>query len=224
MNASKVTENIYQLSVNIEDILFEGLWEMPNGASVNSYIIKGEKTAIVDGVCGWDGVPESLFKLLDDLKIDPKSIEYVIINHMEPDHSGWLEEFRQITRDFKVVCSQKSADLLEAFFDHKENIMVVKDDDELDLGNGHILKFKEIPNVHWPDTIATFDTKTGTLFSCDAFGSFGIVGDKNYDDLLSEEELQFFEKEAVRYYSNIVAAFSQPVLKAIEVSNSNCNR
>ena len=95
MNATKVTDNVYQLSVNVENILFEGLWEIPNGIAMNSYIIKGEKTAIVDGVCGWDGVPESLFKLLDQLEIDPKSIEYVIINHMEPDHSGWLEDFKR---------------------------------------------------------------------------------------------------------------------------------
>ena len=207
MNVTKVTDNTFKLSVNVENILFEGLWEMPNGVLVNSYIIKGEKTAIVDGVCGWDGVPESLFKLLDELEIDPKSIEYVIINHMEPDHSGWLEDFKKISTDFKVVCSQRAADLLEAFLDHKENIIVVKDMDTIDLGDGHLLQFREIPNVHWPDTIATFDTRTGTLFSCDAFGSFGIVTEDGYDDKLTEDQLAFYEKEAVRYYSNIVAAF-----------------
>ncbi|NLY85687.1 MAG: FprA family A-type flavoprotein [Tissierellia bacterium] len=216
MNVTKVTDNIYQLSVNVENILFEGLWEMPNGVSLNSYIIKGEKTAIIDGVCGWDGVPESLFKLLDELEIDPKSIEYLIINHMEPDHSGWIEDFKKITSDFKIVCTEKAKDLVDAFFDHSEDIIVVKDEDTLDLGKGHVLKFVEIPNVHWPETMATFDTKTGTLFSCDAFGSFGTVKDNNYDDLLTAEEIEFYEKEAVRYYSNIVAAFSLPVRKAIE--------
>lgn len=216
MNVSKVTEDIYQLSVNVEDILFEGLWEIPNGVGMNSYIIKGEKTAIVDGVCGWDGVPESLFKLLDELKIDPKSIEYLIINHMEPDHSGWIEDFKKIHSDFKVVCTQRSADLLEAFYDHTENIIIAKDDFTLDLGKGHVLQFVEIPNVHWPDTMVTFDTLTGTLFSCDAFGSFGKVDKDNYDDMLTQEEIDFFENEAVRYYSNIVAAFSIPVKKAIE--------
>ncbi|MBU5426096.1 FprA family A-type flavoprotein [Tissierella pigra] len=216
MNVTKVTEDIYQLSVNVENILFEGLWEIPNGVSVNSYIIKGEKTAIVDGVCGWDGVPESLFKLLGKLEIDPKSIEYLIINHMEPDHSGWIEDFKKINNDFKIVCSQKSAELLDAFYNHKENITIVKDNDTLDLGKGHVLKFAEIPNVHWPDTIVTFDTLTGTLFSCDAFGSFGKVTDSNYDDLLKQEEIEFYEREAVRYYSNIVGAFSMPTKKAIE--------
>lgn len=216
MNVTKVIDDTYLLSVNVENILFEGLWEMPNGVSVNSYIIKGEKTAIVDGVCGWDGVPESLFALLDKLDIDPQSIEYLIINHMEPDHSGWIEDFKKIKSDFKVVCSKKSAELLEAFYGHEENITVVKDNDTLDLGNGHILKFVEIPNVHWPDTIATFDTLTGTLFSCDAFGSFGTVTSSSYDDMLTDDEIDFYENEAVRYYANIVAAFSTPVKKAIE--------
>lgn len=216
MNVTQVAEDIYQLSVNVENILFEGLWEMPNGVSINSYIIRGEKTAIVDGVCGWDGVPENLFALLDKLNIPLESIEYLIINHMEPDHSGWIEAFRKIKPDFKVICSKKSAELLNAFFGLTDNVTCVKDDYSLDLGNNHILKFVEIPNVHWPDTIATFDTFTGTLFSCDAFGSFGKVTDSNYDDLLSQEEIEFYEREAVRYYSNIVAAFSIPVKKAIE--------
>lgn len=220
MNVSEVTQDIYKLSVNIDDILFEGLWKIPNGVAMNSYIVKGEKTAIIDGVGGWDGVPESLFGLLDELQIDPKSIEYLIINHMEPDHSGWIEAFKEINSDFKIVCSQKSADLLKAFYNHTENILIADDDFTLDLGKGHVLKFAEIPNVHWPDTIAAFDTLTGTLFACDAFGSFGKVDERGYDDMLTQEEIDFFEGEAVRYYANIVAAFSLPVQKAIEKCSS----
>lgn len=220
MHVTTVADGVFQLSVNVENILFEGLWEIPNGVSLNSYIIKGEKTAIVDGVCGWDGVPESLFTLLGQLDIEPESIEYLIINHMEPDHSGWIEDFKKINSDFKVICTDKSADLLEGFFGHSENITCVKDDDTLDLGKGHLLTFKTIPNVHWPDTMVTFDTYTGTLFTCDAFGSFGTVTDKNYDDRLTEEEIVFYEKEAVRYYANIVASFSLPVKKAIEKCGS----
>ncbi|TCK98287.1 flavorubredoxin [Natranaerovirga hydrolytica] len=216
MNVTTVADGVYQLSVNIENILFEGLWEIPNGVSLNSYIIKGEKTAIVDGVCDWDGVPETLFALLDKLEIDPKSIEYLIINHMEPDHSGWIEDFKKIHSDFKIICTGKAAELLEGFYDHTENITIVKDDDILDLGNGHVLTFKEIPNVHWPDTMVTLDQKTGTLFSCDAFGGFGSVTSSNYDDALTQDEIDFYEKEAVRYYANIVGAFSMPVEKAIQ--------
>lgn len=215
MNTSKVCEGVYQLSINLEDMLFEGLWEIPNGVSMNSYIVKGEKTAIIDGVCGWDGVPEDFFGLLKDLDIELESIEYVIINHMEPDHTGWISDLRKIHKDFKIVCSKKAVPMLEAFFNHTENIIEVKDGDTLDLG-GRLLGFTEIPNVHWPETMATFDYETGTLFSCDAFGSYGRVDQGNYDDLLSEETLQWYEEEAVRYYANIVASFSMFVDKAIK--------
>lgn len=214
MHVSQVTDGVYQLSINIENMLFEGLWEVPNGVSMNSYIVKGEKTAIIDGVCGWDGVPEHFFDLLKELDIQPESIEYVILNHMEPDHTGWIEDLRKIHKDFQVICTKKGAPLLEAFFNHTENIRIVGDGDTLDLG-GHVLEFAEIPNVHWPDTMATFDHTTGTLFSCDAFGSYGRVDHGNYDDLLSEEDLKWYEEEAVRYYANIVAAFSMFVEKAI---------
>ena len=216
MKVRKFAEDTHLLTVNLEDVLFEGLWEIPNGVSLNSYIVKGEKTAIIDGVGDWDGYPESLYSLLDELDIDPKSIEYLIINHMEPDHSGWIQDFMKINPDVKLVCGDKSAALLDAFFGIKDNLIIVEDGKTLDLGNGHVLEFYQIPNVHWPDTIATFDTKTGTLFSCDAFGSFGRLNEEHFDDELSEEQIDFYESEAVRYYSNIVAAFSHPVKKAIE--------
>jgi anaerobic nitric oxide reductase flavorubredoxin len=220
MNATRVTKDTWLLSVNVENILFEGLWEIPNGVALNSYIIKGQKTAIIDGVCGWEGVPGQLYKLLDDLKIDPQSIEYLVINHMEPDHSGWIEDFKQIKSDFKVVCSSQSAELLKHFYRHTENVICVGDNDILDLGNGHVLHFYEIPNVHWPDTMVTFDSMTGTLFSCDAFGSFGKADQSSYDDMLSDKQLAFIERETIRYYANIVAAFSAPVKKAIEKCGS----
>lgn len=216
MNVSTVVEDIFQLSINVENILFEGLWEIPNGVSLNSYIIKGEKTAIVDGVCGWDGAPESLFALMEELHIAPESIEYLIVNHMEPDHSGWIEAFKKIHSDFKVVCSKKAKELLESFYNHTDNIICVQDGDTLDLGNGHILSFTETPNVHWPDTMVTFDTLSGTLFTCDAFGTFGTVTGSNYDDMLGEEDIAFYENEAVRYYSNILASLTVQVKQAIE--------
>jgi flavorubredoxin len=92
----------------------------------------------------------------------------------------------------------------------------VKTGDGIDLGNGKELVFAEIPNVHWPETMATFERSTGTLFSCDAFGSFGAIGDSPYDDQLDEGQLEFYEEETLRYYANIVARFSQPVLNALK--------
>ena len=217
MKASEVTPGIFCFTVNIRDILFEGVWPIPQGTNMNSYLVKGDKVALIDGVCGWDGVPENLLGQLTQLGVRVEDIDYVVINHMEPDHSGWLDQFKKLRPNFTIVTSAKAVPLLEAFYSLKDQaVKVVGDGDTLDLGQGHVLAFAEIPNVHWPETMATFDTKTGTLMPCDAFGSFGTVEGTAYDDELTPEQIKFFEKEAVRYYSNIVAAFSQPTGKAIE--------
>lgn len=212
---TKIANDTHQLTMNVENIIFEGIWEIPNGVSLNSYIIQGEKAAIIDGVCGWDGVPESLLQLLSDLEIDPSLVEYLIVNHTEPDHSGWIETFKKINPKVKIICSKKAGELLTAFYGEMDNITIVKDNDTLDLGKGHVLQFVEIPNVHWPDTMATLDTLTGTLFSCDAFGSFGSIQSSIYADELSADEYQAYEAETVRYYSNILATFSMQVKKAV---------
>lgn len=214
MNIKKIADDIYQLKVNVENILFEGLWEMPKGVSLNSYIIKGEKTALIDGVCGWDGVPESLIEMLNEMEIAVESIEYLVINHTEPDHSGWIEDLKKVNSNFKIVCSKKAKDLLAAFYGHTDNIICIEDIENLDLGNGHVLTFTSTPNVHWPDTIITMDHKSGVAFTCDMYGSFGITEGKTFDDELSEEEHIEFEKETIRYYSNIMGAFSPQVEKA----------
>ena len=220
MRISTVTDGIYRLSANVENVLFEGLWRMPNGIAMNSYVVKGEKTAIVDGVCGWDGVPETLFKQLDKINVASESIDYVIVNHMEPDHSGWIEDLKKIRSNFTVVTGKRAVPLMEAFFDITNDIMVVGDGDTLDLGDGRVLAFMEIPNVHWPETIATFDTKSGTVMPCDAFGSFGTLDKSVYDDECTEEQLVFYEKQAIRYYANIVAAYSISVVNAIKKAST----
>ena len=215
MYKTKVTENTYQASKNLEGILFEGIWDIPNGTSVNSFIVKGDKTAIIDGF--WD--PETitdLLEYLEELEIKPTDVDYLIVNHMEPDHSGWISAYKEVNPDVKIIANEKSKDLLEAFYGIEENIVVVEEGDKIDLGQGHELEVVFIPNVHWPDTMAMFDHKTGTIFSCDAFGSFGSVPEENYDDKLTEEQIEFYEEQAVKYYSNIVASFSNPVKKAIE--------
>ncbi len=214
MKITEIAKDTFQLSVNVDNILFEGLWEIPNGVSLNSYIIRGDKTAIVDGVCGWDGVPESLLQLLSQLEVEVSSVEYLVVNHTEPDHSGWIEAFRKINPDATIICSKKAKELLNGFFGEVDNITVVKEGDSLDLGKGHVLQFADIPNVHWPDTIATFDTLTGVLYSCDAYGSFGMT-DATFAEELTEEELNNYEHDTIRYYSNIVATFSAQVKRAV---------
>jgi flavorubredoxin len=200
----------------VEDILFESIWPVPNGVAMNSYIVKGRKAAIVDGVCDWDGVPETLYAQLDEMKLDIKDIDYVIMNHLEPDHSGWFDSFLKLRSDVTVITSEKGAELVKHFYGYDGDVRAVKHGDTLDLGEGRVLLFAEIPNVHWPETIATYDTKSKTLLPCDAFGSFGSVGEKMYDDQLDEKDFAFYEQEAERYYANIVGPFSLFVQRAID--------
>ncbi len=119
MKPIEMSSGIYQLSVDVQDILFEGMWDIPRGVTVNSYIVKGEKTAIIDGVCGWDGTPESLLKMLEEMAINPKDIDYLVVSHMEPDHSGWIGELKKLTNDFQIVCTKKAAALMDLFTNMK---------------------------------------------------------------------------------------------------------
>ncbi|MBN1837180.1 MAG: FprA family A-type flavoprotein [Spirochaetales bacterium] len=217
MNATTVTDGIFRLSANAgSEILFESMWPLPHGVSMNSYIVKGDRCAIIDGVCGWDGVPETLLGQLEALGIRPQDIDYVVLNHLEPDHTGWLEAFRRLREDFTLVASPKGLELARALYGIEGKARAVAAGDRLDLGGGRELEFVEIPNVHWPETIATYEHSSGTLFPCDAFGSFGSIGEAPYDDQLDFGQLEFYEGEALRYYANILATFSGPVGKAIE--------
>lgn len=217
MEKIKIADGIHLLTMNVEDILFEGVWKLANGVTLNSYIVKGEKTAIIDGVIGWDGVPETLYKNLADIDVDPKDIDYLIVNHMEPDHSGWIENFEKIKNDFTIVCTEKAAKLVTSFYGN-ERLKIVKEGDTLDLGNGKVLSFHPVPNVHWPDTMYTYESSSKTLFCCDMYGSFGKMGKHHFDDEMTDEEVEFFENEGIRYYSNVMTTFTPMLRKAIEKS------
>jgi flavorubredoxin len=217
MRASEVADGIYRLCANIgSEVLFEGIWPLPKGASMNSYLVKGKDVAIIDGVGDWDGVPETLYAQLDQLGVKAEDIRYVIINHTEPDHTGWLRSFSSMNHDFEVLATARGVELAKAFFGLDVAFRAVKSGDSVDLGNGKRLVFEEIPNVHWPDTMATFETSTGTLLCCDAFGTFGAIGEAFCDDQLDAAQLEIFEREALRYYANIVGRFSQQVINAID--------
>mgnify|MGYP006279175537 CR=1 FL=1 len=218
MKKIEIAEGIHMLSMNVEDMLFEGIWEIANGVTLNSYIVKGEKTAIIDGVIGWDGVPETLYKNLGEINVDPKEIDYVIVNHMEPDHSGWIENFKKVNDDFTIICTDKAAKLVTSFYGEEQKIEVVKEGDTIDLGKGKKLSFYPVPNVHWPDTMYTYESDTKTLFSCDMYGAFGKMEGHHFDDEMTDEEVEFFENEGIRYFSNVMGTFSPMVKKAIKKS------
>ncbi len=220
MNKRKIEDGIYMLSLNVEDMLFESMWVLPHGVTLNSYIIKGKDIAIVDGVIGWDGVPETLYENLGELDIDPTDIKYLIVNHVEPDHSGWINNFRKIKKDFTIVTTERGAAVIKAFYGDEMKIMVVKEGDSLDLGGGKVLNFYPVPNVHWPETMVTFETSSKALFTCDLYGSFGTIGKHcSYEEMPEEEQL-IFQTEGIRYFTNVMMTFNSMLKKAIDKTKS----
>ncbi|MEM5947638.1 FprA family A-type flavoprotein [Spirochaetia bacterium 38H-sp] len=217
MNAKQLSPGIWHLAANIsKDNLFEGLWPIPHGVSLNSYIVEGADIALIDLVREWEDAPKQLETQLKELGLEFNRIKYLILNHLEPDHTGWLANFKKRNPHIEIVTTKKGADLVREFYFIEDNIRVVKTGDKIDLGDGKTLEFYEVPNVHWPETMVTYEPASGTLFSCDAFGSYGSLTEKSCDCELSEKEHEFYEFESLRYYANIVASFSTFVERAIK--------
>ncbi len=217
MKVHPVTDRIYALHADIRsDDLFEGIWPIPYGVSLNSYLIKGEKTALIDLVRDWVGAPIEIKNQLASIGVNLEDIDYLILNHLEPDHTGWLAEFLEINKKVQVLATAKGIDLVKSFYFEHERVHAVKNGETLDLGAGQVLQFFETPNVHWPETMMTWAAEGGVLFSCDGFGAFGALGDRVFDDEISPDEHEFFEAESLRYYANIVASFGIFVKRAIE--------
>jgi anaerobic nitric oxide reductase flavorubredoxin len=155
---------------------------------------------------------DEYFAQIDEIT-DVSKIDYVIINHMEPDHSGLLRTLRRISPDVTLIGTAKTKKMLDDFFSIRTNVEVVSDGDTLSLGK-RTLKFFVTPFLHWPETMMTYEPSDRILFSCDAFGGYGAIQSAIFDDKC--ENPDFYEKEALRYYVNIVANYSTRVLSAIE--------
>jgi flavorubredoxin len=209
----EITKDIYWNGLNDRTSdLFEGIWPISKtGVSYNSYIVVDEKVALIDLVKGIK--TDDFLSQIEEI-VDPKSVNYVIINHMEPDHTGMIKTMQKIAPNAVFVGSEKTKQMLEDFYQLTPNFIVVKTGDTINLGN-HVLEFFDIPWVHWPETIATYEQSSKILFSCDAFGGFGALGGSIFDD--EYEDLDFYKEEALRYYANIIAKFSRFTLKAIEI-------
>ncbi len=206
-----VTPDVFWIGMNDrETSLFEGLWPLPRGVCYNSYLIRDEKVAVVDTVkhCGPEIYLDKIRRLLAE---GDRCIDYLIINHMEPDHSGSIRLLRDIFPGLQIIGNRQTARFLQDFYGITENIRVIKDGDSLDLGR-HKLTFHMTPMVHWPETMMTYDTVDKILFSGDAFGGFGALTGGLFDD---EVDVDFFEGEILRYFSNIVGKYSPMVQKAI---------
>ncbi|WP_414586898.1 diflavin flavoprotein [Scytonema sp. PCC 10023] len=180
---------------------------LQNGTTYNSFLIRGEQTALVD-------TSHEKFRqlFLDTLKglINPAEINYLIISHTEPDHSGLVKDVLQLAPDVTVVGSKVAIQFLENLVHTPFKRQIVKNGDRLDLGNGHELEFVIAPNLHWPDTIFSFDHKTQTLFTCDAFGMH-YCSDSTFD-----EDLKTIEADFEYYYECLMAPNARSVLSALK--------
>lgn len=214
MNPVELKEGIYWIGVNDQTTdLFEGLWPIrKEGVSYNSYLVLDEKKAVVDLIKPIK-TEEYLIGLESVLPLS--DIDYIVLNHLEPDHAGLMGTFSRLAPRAKFICSAKAAEMIPPFlkvFDARR-LQVVKDGEVISLGAKQ-LQFFYTPFVHWPETIMTYEKQSKILFSCDAFGGYGAIRGKIFDDEV--EELAFYEKESLRYYVNVVANYSQRVLAAIE--------
>ncbi len=194
-----ITDSVYYVGVDDKTLdLFEGQYVIPNGVSYNSYVITDEKTAIMDMVD--QKAAKEWFANLDAVLGD-KQPDYLIISHIEPDHSANLSEVLTKYPDIKLVSNAKLFGMLPNFFEVpvEDRCVVVKEGDTLELGN-HTLQFVMAPMVHWPEVMVTYEVADKILFSADGFGKFGALD--------AEED---WACEARRYYFNIVGKYGMPV-------------
>ncbi|WP_298061458.1 FprA family A-type flavoprotein [uncultured Rikenella sp.] len=209
----KVTDRIYWLGVNDRrKELFENLWPLPDGVNYNSYLITDEKTALLDTIemgTGGDYVGWIEHLLGEQGRTD---LDYLIINHMEPDHSGEIGEIVRRWPNVRIVGNGKTFKILEGYYGITENLVEVNDGETLDLGH-HKLQFVMTPWVHWPETMMSYDTTEQILFSGDAFGTFGTLDGAVFDDEIPNFDEKYLS-EMRRYYSNIVGKYSNMVQKA----------
>ena len=212
MPAIEIRPGIHWIGVNDRTTdLFEGLWPITHeGVSYNAYIVDGEQKALIDLAKGF-----KTDEFLDQVAevTDPATLDYVVINHVEPDHTGILRTLRRIAPGATILGTPKTQDMLAAFFQITDDVRTVEDGETLSLGS-HSLRFISTPLVHWPETMMTYETTWRVLFSCDGFGGYGALRGAIFDDQYAD--LAFYEQEALRYFVNIVAMYSRPVLRAID--------
>ena len=209
MKAREIEDNIFYTGVNDRrKDLFENLWPLPAGVSYNSYLITDQKTALFDTV---DVCYSDIFLRKVASTLDGRPLDYVIVNHMEPDHSGSIRLLRQMYPNVQIVGNNKTFGMLAGFYGLTDGLHEVKEGSQLPLGN-RTLSFHMAPMVHWPEVMFTYDPLSGALFSADAFGTFGALDGGIMDD---EVNVDIFMEEMIRYYANIVGKYGNPVQRAI---------
>lgn len=206
---NQVSDKIFHIGVNDRSkALFENLWPLPNGVAYNCYLINDQKSALIDTV--ENGSDLDFIKRIED-SLDGKELDYLIINHMEPDHSGAIKDVVRRWKDVQIIGNKQTFKILSGYMSDCANLVEITDGEELSLGELN-LKFVLTPWVHWPETMMTYETTTATLFSADAFGSFGTLDGGVFDD---EVRVDYYIDDMRRYYSNIVGKYSGMVQKAL---------
>lgn len=194
--------------------LFEAVYTVPRGVSYNSYMILDEKTALIDTV---DRSVTDVFLENIEHTLDGRALDYLIVQHMEPDHSATLMDVLARHPECTVVCNKKILDMIKAFKKAEVKAHLVADGDVLELGR-HRLTFVSAPMVHWPEVMVTFDLTDGTLFSADAFGSFGALNGRIFADEVDFE--RDYLDEARRYYCNIVGKYGVQVKSLLDKTSA----
>lgn len=207
----KLSDKLFYVGVNDDEkSLFEGLWPLPYGVSYNSYVVADEKVALIDTV--EQGFEEEFLSNVADA-IGDRNVDYLVVNHMEPDHSSLTAYMLERYPDMKIVANVKTVPMLKGYYGVSEDrMLVVGEGDTLDLGVSS-LRFFMTPMVHWPETMVTWYEAEGTLFSGDAFGTFGAVDESVVDQ---EDTFEEYRDEMIRYYSNIVGKYGTPVQTALK--------
>ncbi len=204
----KITDDLIWVGGNDRRLsMFEGVYSVPKGVSYNAYLLYDDINILFDTV---DKAVGSIFFQNLEHALDGKHLDYIVLHHMEPDHSATLAELLLRYPDVKIICNSKILAMIKQFFnmDLSDRALVVKENDTLETGH-HKLKFIFAPMVHWPEVMVTYDETTGTLFSADAFGAFGAINGAIFAD-----EVDFdrdYMSEARRYYCNIVGKYGNQV-------------
>ncbi|MBR1399094.1 MAG: FprA family A-type flavoprotein [Alphaproteobacteria bacterium] len=208
-NIRKVTEDLYWIGSSDRRLaLFENVYPIPQGVAYNSYVLTDKKTVLFDTVDS--AVAARFFENLRQI-LSGKPLDYMVINHMEPDHCSQIANIMREYPSVKIVCNTKTKQMIEQFFPQtyaEDTFLLIKEGDTLSTGN-HELTFIFAPMVHWPEVMLTFDKTTGTLFSADAFGTFGALNGNIFADEVDFEK--DYLDEARRYYTNIVGKYGQQV-------------
>ena len=206
----EIANQIYYVGVNDrQKALFENMWPLPYGVSYNAYLIVDEQTVLVDTV---DVCYSDLFlkKVADALQ--GRTLDYLIVNHMEPDQAGSIRLLRQQYPGVKIVGNTKTFGMLAGFHGITDGLYEVKEGDTLNTGT-HQLSFYMAPMVHWPEVMVTYDATDKILFSADAFGTYGTLDGAVVD---KDMDCSHYWDEMVRYYANIVGKYGNPVQRALQ--------